>query len=136
MAGGMNKRGSGIPMHQRVALSRPTSGAAPDEAHPAGAPPGLASAATWSTGTPADPPRPDTSPPASPAGDSPALTGRHCWVLAPADGSGERRPGLLVEWRRGDDGAWLGRVVYVVRLRTGNSALLDEWLPAPDLPPP
>jgi hypothetical protein len=57
-------------------------------------------------------------------------------VLAPADGSGERRPGLLVEWRRDGDGTWLGRVVYVVRLRTGNSALLDEWLPAHDLAPP
>ena len=57
-------------------------------------------------------------------------------MLAPADGTGERRPGLLVEWRRSDDGGWQGRVVYVVRLRTGNSALLDEWLPESDLAPP
>jgi hypothetical protein len=142
MAGGMNKRGSGIPMHQRVALSRSSSGPTPDEARPAAAPPGLASAAAWSTGTAAEPPRPDasTSPSAGPrtdtsGDDSAALAGRHCWVLAPADGSGERRPGLLVEWRRSDDGSWLGRVVYVVRLRTGRSALLDEWLPAYDLSP-
>ncbi|MGN6576539.1 MAG: hypothetical protein ACTHKG_12700 [Nocardioides sp.] len=141
MAGGMNKRGSGIPMHQRVALSRPSS--ASGSAEPGVPPPGLAPAAAWWTGTAAEPPRSDGPPSEAgpgprtdtPGVDPPPLTGRHCWVLAPADGSGERRPGLLVEWRRSDDGSWLGRVVYVVRLRTGRSALLDEWLPAYDLSP-
>ncbi len=116
MAGGMNKRGSGIPMHQRVTLGRSPDGPESPESAP---PDSLQSG----TGTPGDPA----------ADDCP---GRHCWVLAPADGSGHRRPGLLVEWRRTGDGDWLGRVVYVVRLRTGNWAVLDEWLPQSDLSPP
>lgn len=100
----MSKRGSGIPMHQRVALGREELQPLPD----AGAGP------------------------APQSDDSPA---RHCWVLVPADGSGLRRPGLLVEWRRDDHGSWSGRVVYVVRLRTGSWALLDEWLPQSDIAP-
>jgi hypothetical protein len=105
MAGGMNKRRSGIPMHQRVALGR-------EEPQPTATEPPPAEQAA--------------------ADDSP---GRHCWVLVPADGSGRRRPGLLVEWRRDEDGHWSGRVVYVVRLRTGRWAVLDEWLPQADLSP-
>ena len=61
-------------------------------------------------------------------GDCPA---RHCWVLDAADGSGLRRPGLLVEWRHTDDDDWLGRVVYAVQLRMGEWATLEEWVPAP-----
>jgi hypothetical protein len=110
MAGGMNKRGSGIPMHQRVALGHSPAPEAP-ASDPGPAVP---------DGRPGD----DDSP------------GRHCWVLVPADGSGRRRPGLLVEWRRDDEGHWSGRVVYVVRLRTGRWALLDEWLPQSDIAPP
>ena len=54
---------------------------------------------------------------------------RHCWVSRPVDG-GPPRPGLLLEWRRrpGDD--WEGRVVYLVELRRGSWATVEEWLPA------
>ncbi len=114
----MNKRGAGIPMHQRVALGRAPSGPSP-------------------TGPSPGRPSPAEAPTTGPGGDAPGTSpGRHCWVLTPADGSGDRRPALLVEWRRSDEGGWLGRVVYVVRLRTGGWALLDEWLPQSDLAPP
>ncbi len=100
MAGGMNKRGGGIPMEQRVLLG----------------------AALGASEGPTAEPNP---------GEAPA---RHCWVLAPADGSGERRAGLLLEWRRGE-AAWECRVLYNVRLRTGAWALLEEWLPSSDVAP-
>jgi len=54
--------------------------------------------------------------------------GRHCWVADPADRSAEKRPGLLVEWRRGGFGGWQGRVVYVAGLRAGRWALVEEWV--------
>ncbi len=111
----MSKRGSGVPMHQRVALGRERS-----------EPPGVAASHL-------EPVQDQAVQHEQPPDDSP---GRHCWVLVPADGSGRRRPGLLVEWRRSDDGSWSGRVVYVVRLRTGSWALLDEWLPQSDIAPP
>jgi len=44
---------------------------------------------------------------------------RHCWVLDPADHSGVRRPGLLVEWRQANEDDWLGRVIYPAQLRAG-----------------
>ncbi|MGA9749331.1 MAG: hypothetical protein WBQ50_17905 [Nocardioides sp.] len=103
MAGGMNKRGGGIPMEERVLL-----GSAPAR-----------------SGSRSD------VPPPSAVGQAPA---RHCWVLAPADGTGERRAGLLLEWRRSAE-EWECRVLYNVRLRNESWALLEEWLPAADVAP-
>ena len=54
--------------------------------------------------------------------------GRHCWVADPADRSAEKRPGLLVEWRRDAYGGWHGRVVYLAGLRAGRWALVEEWV--------
>jgi hypothetical protein len=54
--------------------------------------------------------------------------GRHCWVADPADRSAEKRPGLLVEWRRDAYGGWRGRVVYLAELRAGRWALVEEWV--------
>lgn len=54
--------------------------------------------------------------------------GRHCWVADPADRSAEKRPGLLVEWRRDGYGGWQGRVVYLAELRAGRWALVEEWV--------
>ncbi|MBA3781674.1 hypothetical protein [Nocardioides sp. InS609-2] len=65
--------------------------------------------------------------PAAPAVDQhPA---RHCWISAPVDGT-KSRPGLLIEWRRVDNGRWEGRVAYVAELRPGRWALVEEWVPA------
>jgi hypothetical protein len=50
-------------------------------------------------------------------------------VRAPVDG-GAPRPGLLLEWRRGAQGCWEGRVVYTAELRPGTWATLEEWLAA------
>jgi hypothetical protein len=103
MGGGWGKRGSGVPLAQRVRAGHPqvaevaAPGAAPDEACPA----------------------------------------RHCWVSDAADGSGVKRPGLLVEWRA-LDGLWEGRVLYLALLRPGLEprwALVEEWLPADLLTP-
>ncbi len=59
-------------------------------------------------------------------GDCPA---RHCWVADPADRSGEKRPGLLVEWRRATEGeGWQGRVLYAVALRPAAWAVVEEWV--------
>ncbi len=72
--------------------------------------------------------RAGTPAPAPPveAGEDPS---RHCWVSAPVDGT-KSRPGLLVEWRRVDNGRWEGRVVYVAELRPGRWSLVEEWVPA------
>jgi hypothetical protein len=59
---------------------------------------------------------------------APACPGRHCWVADPADRSAEKRPALLVEWRRDGYGGWQGRVVYVAGLRAGRWALVEEWV--------
>ena len=59
---------------------------------------------------------------------------RHCWVADAVDGSGVKRPGLLVEWRPGRRG-WVGRVVYVAQLRAGTWTLVEEWLAASLLTP-
>jgi hypothetical protein len=53
---------------------------------------------------------------------------RHCWVTAPVDG-GAPRPGLLLEWRRGENG-WEGRVAYAAELRSRRWGAVEEWLPA------
>jgi hypothetical protein len=52
---------------------------------------------------------------------------KHCWVTVPVDG-GEPRPGLLLEWRKGVDGRWEGRVVYGAELRPGRWATVEEWI--------
>ena len=59
--------------------------------------------------------------------------GRHCLVTVPVDGS-RPRPGLLLEWRRTDEG-WEGRVVYVAELRSGQFATVEEWLSSALLDP-
>lgn len=53
---------------------------------------------------------------------------RHVWVADPADRSGVKRPGLLVEWRRTDAGGWQGRVLYGAELRAGAWAVVEEWI--------
>jgi len=58
---------------------------------------------------------------------------RHCWVLDPADHSGNQRPGLLVEWHHTDEDEWLGRVIYSAQLRPGEWIMLEEWLPTKSL---
>jgi hypothetical protein len=55
------------------------------------------------------------------------FTPKHCWVVNPPGAPG-RWPGLLLEWRRSDDG-WEGRVAYVPHLQNGH-ALVELWLPA------
>jgi hypothetical protein len=74
----------------------------------------------------------DSAPPPGPAAaeaderaDCPA---RHCWVTSPVDG-GAPRPGLLLEWRRGQHG-WEGRVAYAAQLRARRWGAVEEWLPA------
>ncbi len=57
--------------------------------------------------------------------------GRHCWVANAADHAAQKRPGLLVEWRRPAAGpGWEGRVLYVAQLRTGRWAVVEEWVDA------
>jgi hypothetical protein len=80
MVGGMNKRGDGIPMAERVRLGK--------------------------------------------TDDCPA---RHCWVADPADRSGVKRPGLLLEWRQ-TAGVWEGRVVYAASVRERRWAAVEEWI--------
>ncbi len=65
---------------------------------------------------------------------SPGCPVRHCWVSDAVDHLGEKRPGLLVEWRRTPAG-WEGRVAYAAALRPGEWALVEEWLPADLLTP-
>ncbi|RBY89104.1 hypothetical protein DQ244_15200 [Blastococcus sp. TBT05-19] len=71
----------------------------------------------------------DRAPDPAPAADD---EGRHCWVRDPPETPGTW-PGLLVEWRRGDDG-WQGRVVYTVP-RARGPVLVEAWLPAARLEP-
>ena len=66
--------------------------------------------------------------PAPPPAEEPPYPGRHCWVLDPADGTGAKRAGLLLEWRQ-REGAWEGQVAYLCR-RPGRGWLVTvEWLP-------
>ncbi|HEU4676500.1 MAG TPA: hypothetical protein VFS29_10950 [Motilibacteraceae bacterium] len=58
---------------------------------------------------------------------------RHCW-FHPADG-GPHLPGLLLEWRRTDDGAWLGRVAIGTLDPDGLARLVEQWVPARQLEP-
>lgn len=54
-------------------------------------------------------------------------TSRHCWVLD-APGHPGQWPGLLLEWRRTDEG-WLGRVAYAIGDPDQPGArLVERWL--------
>jgi hypothetical protein len=99
VAGGMNKRGSGVPLGERRRSDRQAPPAAPARRTP-------------------------TSP----------CPARHCWVGDPLDEEGEKRPGLLLEWRQGPEG-WQGLVVYAARVRPGSWGLVQEWLPSASLTP-
>lgn len=60
---------------------------------------------------------------------------RHCWVRCPDGAAPETElPGLVLDWRRGPDGAWSGFTQYVVEHPDGARAVL-EWLPAHRLRP-
>ena len=63
---------------------------------------------------------------------------RHCWVSEAVDEAGEKRPGLLLEWRQSPSG-WEGLVVYAARLRVTPArsrwGLVQEWLPGDLLTP-
>jgi hypothetical protein len=112
MAGGFG--GSGAPLHARTRVG-PTAGPS--------SPPGSASTGNVPPGN---------VPPGSVAPDEAdgraGCPARHCWVTAPVDG-GAPRPGLLLEWRRGDRG-WEGRVAYAAELRADRWGAVEEWLPA------
>ncbi|WP_426245416.1 hypothetical protein [Nocardioides sp. LHG3406-4] len=68
-------------------------------------------------------------PPAAAPAPTDAHPARHCWISAPVDGT-RPRPGLLIEWRRVENGRWEGRVAYVAELRAGRWSLVEEWVPA------
>ena len=53
---------------------------------------------------------------------------RHCWVTGPAESPGPW-PGLVVEWRRGDDDVWTARTVYVVT-EDPPPVVVEQWLSA------
>ena len=64
----------------------------------------------------------------------PRCPARHCGVADAVDGDGEKRPGLLLEWRQRDR-RWEGLVVYAARIRPHGWGLVQEWIPAELLPP-
>lgn len=68
------------------------------------------------------------------AAPGPVCPARHCWVADAVDGDGEKRPGLLLEWRQRDR-RWEGLVVYAARVRTQGWGLVQEWVPAELLTP-
>ena len=105
VAGGFG--GTGAPLHARTRVGGTAAGVPPTAVAGAPEPPARSSGGA------------DTHP------DCPA---RHCWVTAPVDG-GPPRPGLLLEWRRGDRG-WEGRVAYAAELRGQRWGTVEEWLPA------
>lgn len=65
------------------------------------------------------------------------VAGRHCWVHAAPLSPGDRTAALLVQWRQGDDGLWLGRVVYAVESSevTAQPIVVDAWMPSSLLEP-
>lgn len=107
----MARQGSGIPLRDRVRV-----GGALGQGVATGAAPG------GHRGV-----RPGALP-------GPVCPARHCWVADAVDGDGEKRPGLLLEWRQRDR-RWEGLVVYAARVRTGSWGLVQEWLPAELLAP-
>ncbi|MGN6333832.1 MAG: hypothetical protein ACTHOD_19620 [Motilibacteraceae bacterium] len=58
---------------------------------------------------------------------------RHCCVH-PADGR-PHLPGLLLEWRRDDDGTWLGRVAIGTLDGAGRAQMLEQSVEAAYLEP-
>ena len=73
--------------------------------------------------------------PVPPSLRQPGRPGRHVWVVnAPAQLG--RWPGLLLEWRRGDDG-WEARVVMATAEPDDRTVarLVERWLPADCLEP-
>lgn len=100
----MARQGSGIPLRDRVRVGGTLGG----QGHHPGVRPG--------------------------ALPGPVCPARHCWVADAVDGDGEKRPGLLLEWRQRDR-RWEGLVVYVARVRSGSWGLVQEWLPAELLAP-
>lgn len=91
----------GVPLAERV-----RAGAAPAVATPAG-----------------------PAPAPVPAPNRPPCPAKHCWISLPVDDSAPR-PGLLLEWRKGEAGRWEGRVVYLAMLRGERWSLVEEWIPA------
>lgn len=112
----MARQGSGIPLRDRVRVGgtpgRPPTGDSSGLEQRPGVRPGV---------------RPGSLP-------GPVCPARHCWVADAVDGDGEKRPGLLLEWRQRDR-RWEGLVVYAARVRTGSWGLVQEWLPAELLAP-
>lgn len=100
----MNRTGSGIPLRDRVRV---------------GGTPAPSAARSWG---------------ATGAAPGPVCPARHCWVADAVDGDGEKRPGLLLEWRQRDR-RWEGLVVYAARVRTHGWGLVQEWVPAELLTP-
>lgn len=108
----MARQGSGIPLRDRVRVGGSLGQAIPP-------------------GSTAPGPLRGVRPGALPG---PVCPARHCWVADAVDGDGEKRPGLLLEWRQRDR-RWEGLVVYAARVRTGSWGLVQEWLPAELLAP-
>lgn len=57
---------------------------------------------------------------------------RHCWVQNPS-GTGDPCPGLVLEWKRGQDG-WVALTAYLVE-DGRDSVLVQGWLHASLLRP-
>lgn len=95
----MAKRGSGIPLRDRVRVGGTPAGRTPE-----------------------------------PTASGPVCPARHCWVADAVDGDGEKRPGLLLEWRQRDR-LWEGLVVYAARVRPHGWGLVQEWVPSELLTP-
>lgn len=60
---------------------------------------------------------------------------RHCWVADAVDGSGQKRPGLLIEWREPSPGIWEGRIIYAAQVRNNEWGTVEEWVAAALLAP-
>lgn len=56
-------------------------------------------------------------------GQRPPAGACHCWVIE----AGERRPGLLLEWRRRGS-RWEGLVAYLTPGPPGDHSLVQQWL--------
>ena len=113
MGGGWGKRGSGVPLAERVRG---------DQAPPqGGGSQGRNQGRNQGRGE-----------------LGPTCPARHCWVSGAVDAEGVKRPGLLLEWRQ-TAGRWEARVTYVARLRpleaSGGWLVVEEWLPAELLTP-